>query len=110
MTIPNKTRFCVPTAVALIAGVDYDEAEAHFIDLLGEAPHGVYFPIALKILKEQYGYEARRVDRVQLKGKYIVSTEGHMFVVIDGKYKDNGYGGFNGPAQVIYEVWQSSQT
>lgn len=86
------SQYCVPTALSLVAIISYPCAVADIQEHLGDVPiAGVYFPIALKILKEKYKFEPIRVWKVMSRGLYVISTAGHMFIVRDGIFYDNQF-------------------
>lgn len=85
-----QTRYCVPKAISIITGVTYEQAVLDIQEEIGDKSiTGVFFPVALKIIKEKYGYDYRRVDGYNFEGKYLCTTLGHMLVITanNGMYR-----------------------
>jgi hypothetical protein len=88
---PGDTDFCVPAALALLTGATVGEVADDLHEFLGDQPiSGIYFPIALAVLKKR-GFQTRKCPNPRRAGTYFCCNKSHAFVISDSVYYDNSF-------------------
>ena len=85
---PSDTPYCVPFALAALAGVTVRQAAIWIHEEIGDQPiSGIFYPLALKILRAKgFNFEETRLSEPD--GNYLIVVHQHVLALLRGVYFD----------------------
>lgn len=86
-----NANFCVPAALAALTTGKFNDAQALLNKHFGEKDYnrGLFYPIILKVLREEGFLVERMTNGIPPLGTYLLCFSGHVGVVEHGTFIDN---------------------